>query len=397
MKIAFKYICAVAVLAAAVVLTACEKTHYGKDKGETPRIEYVRSTDPGAADSLIVEAAMGSVIALIGDGFSGVSEAWFNDQPAKLNPTLITDHSVIVTVPGGMPEEVTNTITLRTKKGKECVYDFKVMIPIPKVESISCEWALDGQKVTLSGNYFFADENGAIEVLFPGNLKAAIERFDTREIVCNVPAGALPGTITVTSLYGTGRSVFTFRDRTGLFLDGENGPWNGWNMSDFGTEGGIDGSYLKFEGTLGAWAWPNNTLHLYYINPTGQPLADISSDELQYYALRFEANCFEWHDTPMVMWFTKNHGSHSVDETEAQYHWKPYLVDGEKVNYVTDGWVTVTIPLTDFNTDKEESTTDRSIGDSSNMIDFHMMPFGAADINGPIKLWMDNLRIVKIN
>lgn len=396
MKNIFKYLFLPVMICAAAGMASCEKTNYGEDNGETPHIRYVRSTDPAKTDSLIVEAAMGSVLALIGDGMSGVCEAWFNDQKAKLNPTLITDTGIIVAVPGGMPEEVTNTITLRTKKGKECVYEFAVIIPSPRVESISCEWAADGQSVTIRGNYFFADEEGRIEVMFPGNLKAQVESFDTESIVCTVPTGALPGIVTVTSLYGTGKSLFTFRDTTGLFLDGENGSWNGWSMSDFDTAGGIDGSYVRFEGSIGSWAWPDNKIQLYYINPTGAELADIPGDQLKNYALRFEANCHTWSDTPMVMWFTTQNGSHSVDGTEAQYHWKPWLANGEKSDYITDGWVTVTIPLTDFNTDKEESLTDRTIGDSSTMVDFHMMPFGAADSAGSIKLWLDNFRIVKI-
>lgn len=378
-------------------LSSCESTNYGVDEGATPVVEYVRPTSAEASDSLLVAAPMGSTVAIIGSGLAGVNEVWFNDLRAELNPTLVSDNAVVVTVPGEMPGEVTDLITLKTKKGKMCTYSFGVMIPVPVVTSISNEWAADGTTVTLYGNYFFADQNGAIEVLFPGNLPGSIVRFDTGSIVTTVPDGAIPGSISVTSLYGTGRSAFTFRDDSGMFIDGENGPWNSWGFSAFGTEDGLSGSYIRLEGNLGSWAWPANEILLLYIDPEGKPIMEIPADEMADYALRFEAWSHEWHDTPFIMRFAAAGGGNDVDDpTRGQYHWKPWQTDAGKVNYVTDGWTTITIPLSEFNTNKEETVTDNSIGGSGNMVEFFMMPFGAADGTTPLKLWLDNLRIVKI-
>jgi len=393
MRTKFGYILLV-VASALLFLTSCQKEE-GIESDATPVVKYVRPTLAAAADSLVVSASMGSTIAIIGEGFSGVNEIWFNDQKAKLNPCYITDNSIVVTVPGSMPGEVTNIMTLKTKKGKECEYTFAVVIPSPVVSSISCEWATDGSTVTIYGNYFFEDANGAIDVLFPGNLTASVTSFDNESITCVVPTGALPGTIVVTSLYGKGRSAFSFRDSQGLFINGSNpSVWNSWALSDFGTSGAIDGPYLKFEGTTGSWSWPSNAIQLYYGRPDRTPI--VSTGEVSDYALRFECNCQEWHDTPFLFWFTSTAGTHNVDGADAQYHWKPYLVNGVKSNYVTNGWITVTLPLKDFIYSKDESETSRTISALTELVDLHGMFFGAADGSYPLKLWIDNLRIVKI-
>nr|AIA99567.1 hypothetical protein [uncultured bacterium contig00010(2014)] len=376
------------------LLASCEQTHYGEDRGDTPRIEYVRPTTAAARDSLLVEAAMGATVALIGDGLSGASEVWFNDQKAKLNPTMITNRAVVVEVPGGMPGEVTNMITLRTKKGKEATFPFAVKIPAPRITWMTNLLAPAGATVTLRGNYFFPDANGKIEVLFPGNVKGTVVAFDTQNIRVTIPEGALEGTIAVTSLYGTGRAEFLYGDRTGVFIDGENGAWNGWSLSDFGTEGGYDGSYIKLEGKLGSWAWPDNKIQLLY--NLGGKIADIAAADMGDYGLRFEANCLSWSDTPYIFRFGPAGSGNDVDGTPGgQYHWKPWLVEGQNVNWVTDGWETVSLPFSEFVYNKDESVNGLSLS-PSDLVELYIMPFGAANGESELKLWLDNLRIVKI-
>ncbi|MEN6618832.1 MAG: glycan-binding surface protein [Rikenellaceae bacterium] len=389
-----KFIYILLALASTLLFVSCEKEE-GLESEATPVVKYIRPTNAATSDSLLVSASMGSTIAIIGEGFAGVCEMWFNDQKARLNPTYITDNAIIVTVPGSMPGEITNTIKLITKKGKEATYDFAVIIPSPRVNSIDCEWAKDGSDVTILGDFFFADADGKIEVLFPGNLPGVVKTFNNQSITCTVPAGTLPGTITVTSLYGKGRSQFTFRDSEGLFVDGENpSAWNNWNLADFGTEGGLSGQYVKLEGTTGSWAWPANAIQFYYNRPGRTPI--VTEGEVEDYALKFEYYCHEWHDTPFLLWFTSDEGSHNVDGADAQYHWKPYLNNGVKTNFTTPGWKTVTIPLSEFIYSKDESENSRKISSLNSLVDFHGMFFGAADGTYPVKLWMDNLRIVKI-
>jgi hypothetical protein len=380
---------------AALSFTACNKDD---DESATPSIKYVRPTDAAAADSLLVAASMGQTIAIIGENMQDVNAVYFNDQKAKLNPVYVTSTSIIVTIPGTIPEEVSNTMTLGTSGGANVVYDFAVLITTPSVESISCEWALDGSEAIIYGAYFFPTIEGNIEVLFPGNLEAEVLEFSDEQIKVKVPDGALKGYITVSNDYGKGRSDFVFRDDYGIFIDGENpGEWNNWGLSDFDTEGGIDGAYVNFEGTTGGWAWPANQIQLFYVNPTGAPLA--SEGEVEDYALRFEVYCHEWHDTPMLIWFDTD-AAHNVDGPDAQYHWRPYDNNGVSENYTTGSWITVTMPLSDFVYSKDESETDRKISSLDELQNLNMMWFGAVNESTTefgLKMWVDNLRIVPVN
>ena len=380
---------------AVLIFSACQKDD-GIDS--QPVIKYIRPTEAAASDSLLVSASMGQTIAIIGEGLQDVISAVFNDQKAKLNPVYVTSTSIIVTIPGSIPNEVTNTFTLTTSGGNSVVYDFTVNITPPTLKTISCEWAKDGSVAILSGSYFFPKQDGSISVLFPGNLEGNVVAFDENSIQVTVPEGALQGYITVTNDYGTGRSPFVFRDDAGIFINGDNpSAWNNWSLSDFGTDNGIDGPYIKFEGTTGSWAWPANAIQLFYVNPTGQPL--VSNGEVADYALKFECYCQEWHDTPMLIWFD-NDGGHNVDGTDAQYHWKPYNNNGVVSNYTTNGWITVSMPLSDFKYSKDESETSRTIPSLDKLQNLNIMWFGATDeatTEFGLKLWIDNVRLVKIN
>ena len=92
----------------------------------------------------------------------------------------------------------------------------------------------------------------------------------------------------------------------------------------------------------------------------------------------------------MIIWFDAD-GAHSVDNEEAQYHWKLY-----DEGFEPGVWKTVYIPLTEFNMDKEETTTGRTLA-FEDMVNMSMMPFGAADGPGEIDIMIDNLRLVRNN
>lgn len=394
MKALIKNILFVAVAVASCFLTACKDEDNGS--ANTPVVRYVRSCDSARSDSLITKASLGSTIAIIGENLGDVKEVWFNDQQAKVNPVYVTDKSILISIPSGIPTDVTGKIRFVTQSGLESTYDFGVVVPSPVLNSMKCEYVADGDTAVIEGDFFLNPK-----VYFKGNMEAQIVSFTKTELKVIVPSGAEAGPVTVESMYGSTRSIFNFRDNsvvspsTKLFNDfEETSSWNPWGLSAFGSEDGLSGQYLKFEGTTGSWAWPANSLQFYYASSTRTPL--VSSGDISTLALRFEANCKEWHDTPLLFWFTNNAGTHNVDGDDPQAHWKPYLKSGVKSNYVTDGWETITIPLSDFKYDKAETGgVTRSITSLSQLVDLHAMFFGAADGTYNLKLWIDNMRIVK--
>ena len=216
-----------------------------------------------SADSHIEEAYMESVICLVGDNLSSINEIYFNDQKAVLNTSYLTDHTFIVAIPGGIPEEVTNKIYMVNKAGKRTEYDFKVLVPKPVITSVSNEWAKPGEEITVYGDFFIDDPNVPLYATFPGNIKAEqVSQITKNSFNVVVPQNAdLEGTISVTSIYGTGQSSLHYRDTRGMLFDwdGVNGLaiGNGWRSGEKVLQTGavegiepLDGNYILFNKEL---------------------------------------------------------------------------------------------------------------------------------------------------
>lgn len=368
-----------------------------KDSDAQPVVKYIRYTDQELSDQLLTSASMGQTIAIIGESLEGVNKVLFNDLDARLNPTLVTPTSIIVDVPSAMPGEVTNTLTLTTSNGKQAVIDFQVVIPSPTVTNISCEWSMVGTKAIITGQSFFARANGTIDVIFPGNINAQVTSFTNTSIEFIVPEGAAKGSIVVENDYGKGRSSFLYKDDSGIFVDTENPlAWNNWGLSDFDTVGGINGQYIKLKGATGEWAWPANGIQMYVVRNDGSSI--VTEGEVADYALRMEVKSISWKGTPMLVWFDLPGEAHAVDGAAAQYHWKPYL-DAPGQNFVTEDWITVTMPLSEFIYSKDESDKGRKINVLSDLKNLTIMFFGPAGTDNtdfPFEMWIDNIRMVKI-
>src|SRR5688500_8321911 len=118
-------------IAVGSLFTACKKDADGE-----PKISYVRVTEPASSDSLLIGAAQGKLIAIMGENLGGAVEMWFNDQPASLNPTFITNTSILVNVPSQIPLAINNKLTILFKNGKTLLYDFAVQISKPAVNNM---------------------------------------------------------------------------------------------------------------------------------------------------------------------------------------------------------------------------------------------------------------------
>ena len=379
-------------------LTGCDRTDAERDEDATPKVEYVRVTNPNAADSLVVEAMMGQQIVLMGENLGSVEEIWFNDVKGLLNPTLITSYSIIVDVPSVIPTDVTNTITLITGKGNKSTFPFGVRVPNPLIRDISCEYAKPGDVIEITGNYFIEPQ-----VFFTGvETPAEITAFNQTSMAVVVPQGVQEGPLSVKSIYGTTKTKFNFMDTNGMLTNVDDGYVQPWGRGTVTTDAdAISGNYLLFEAPmLSAWGWSDNLMWGYWAHGEGAhgnaPIAQGSNEEL---ALKFEANIGTWIDCPMLMWFqTWNpNGNISPDDNYPQCHWKPYIQSGEYTDAATNGWKTFTIPLTEFKYNKDESADNMAIDDIAKYTDFNIMVFGACENPGPFNIKMDNFRIVRIN
>lgn len=390
-------------LAAAVLLTfaAC-KDDEGIDSSATPVVKYIRSTDPAQAEVYLTSASMGDMIAIIGTGLEGVCSVRFNDVEALLNPAYVTSTAVIVSVPGTLPAETTNTVTLTTGKGRRCVVEnFVTRAPAPVINGMSCEWARPGEEVTLYGDYFFNNPDGSDPELSFGGLPAEIVSHTTTRIVTKVP-DALDSSsrqrIMLANENGTGRSTFYMYDRSDIFIDFEDLSWDWWGRctNDIFSENGIDGSYMLMKGESAVWNW-NEDLSLFYCNinedlSVNRELIGAAEDPADY-SLKFELRVDAWVDLAMAMWFTGEYNTFSIDGPEAQCHWKGYAE-----GYPAEKWVTVSIPLSDFFLDKEENEKNRVLT-TAQMKSFCIFFFGGLENDAaagqPLQIAVDNFRLVK--
>jgi len=319
-----------------------------------PEILYVQVPDAAVSDSLLDGAFMGSTVCLVGNNLRSIHELYFNDQKAILNTSYITDHTLIVNVPGNIPVEVTDKIYMVAWSGDTISYDFKTKVPAPTVSSISCEYAPEGSEAILYGDFFIDDPNEPLQIEMAGNLPVTdIISIEKNQIHFIVPEGAQKGYMNVTTIYGSGRSKFQYKDDRGMILDWDNSNANGgWRAGNTSDVDGISGKYVVFKGDLsnGDWNEDNFSFNLWGTS-NGRPQGDFfDASDLSNYLFKFEINVLTpWSADAMQIvftpWSTSNTNSYYGDENYPRALWIPWATTG---SYQTDGWITVTIPMTDF-------------------------------------------------
>ena len=370
------------------LMTACEDQ---PDKYEiadgVPTLKYVRSPLPEEADSLLVGAYLGNTVCLVGDNLRSIYELYFNDQKATLNTSYMTDHTILVDIPKNIPEEVTNKIYMITKSGAKVDFDFNVMVPAPVVSSMSCEYAPAGSEAVLYGDYFVDDPNIPLTISMPGDITVEGEQITSitkTAIKFIVPVGAMQGNIRVKSIYGTGQSVFQYKDTRNILFDWDGNyegalaagnSWKGDNEKKgqiLASVPSVDNNYMVLGTTFlsgGQWDTPEEYIMRYWpdLNATEgcvplydlpqfkEMLEDYTIEEL---ALKFEVyvpTSNPWMAEGMQIMFT------SLDEASIQKHNTDYLYQTETPrgvwvpweetgSYDTgDQWVTVTLKMSEFN------------------------------------------------
>lgn len=435
MKRIFKYSLMAAAAVMAVTTASCsDDTDAKKDQGATPVIKYARPCDIQVSDSLLTSASLGARVAFIGDNLGDVQQVWFNDQKAKLNPTMVTSHAIVVDIPNNIPGEVTNKARFITGTGIEVDYDFFVSVPAPKVNTMSCEYAHAGDIVTITGAYFADDPNVPLTVTI-GGVEADIRSIDQNELAVVVPEGATEGPVVVTSIYGSGKSNFNYMDTRGMLFDFDgltgltNHGWHAMPIEDDGT--GISGNYMRLgDGatTLQSDGWDDNNFSFEYWagswnTPTDYPERDgvklcdiVDFSDFNNMSIKFELCIPEnaaWQACAMQLIFapvTKvSMGNAGVDingenvagcnnvyfqDGSARGLWRPWT-DSEA--YHTGGqWITVSLPISDFVYAQDGTGASSFLASSQDFASFQMFLWsgGVAGVDCTPLLKIDNIRAV---
>lgn len=408
-------------------MTACEDE---PDKFEladgTPVVKYVRLPDVEAADSLITGAYMQTTVCLVGDNLCSISELYFNDQKATLNTSYMTDHTVLVDIPGTIPSAVTDKMYMINKSKDTVAYEFQVLVPAPQVNSMSCEYAAPGSEVTIYGDYLIDDPNVPLTISMAGNVPVTkITGISKTAVSFVLPDQAPEGYITVESIYGTGRSRFQYHDTRNILFDwdGSHGALataHGWRNGKVRSDGpeGIDGSYLYFDGSLSAeneWANEDDFCFNYWPEPeNGYPalsslpefaemLEKYGAENLQ---LKFELyvpSSAPWQAKALQVMFTSDrevtyatgNNNYYGNADLPRYVWIPWLNTG---SYDTnDRWMTVTMKLADFNKDVNGGKSNSTLSaDHFTGLTFFVFNGGITGTKCNTTLCIDNIRVVPV-
>lgn len=425
------------------LMTACEDQ---PDKYEiadgVPTLKYVRSPLPEEADSLLVGAYLGNTVCLVGDNLRSIYELYFNDQKATLNTSYMTDHTVLVDIPKNIPEEVTNKIYMITKSGEKVDFDFSVMVPAPVVSSMSCEYAPAGSEAVLYGDYFVDDPNVPLTISMPGDITVEGEQITSitkTAVKFIVPEGAMQGNIRVKSIYGTGQSVFQYKDTRNILFDWDGkyegalaagNSWNGDNEKKgqiLPSVPSVDNNYMVLGTTFlsgGQWDTPPEYTMMYWpdLNATEGcvPLYDLpqfkkmlEDYKIEELALKFEVyvpTSNPWMAEGMQIRFT------SLDEVSMSNQTQDYIWNDDESHeegkaprgvwvpweetgsYDTNNqWVTVTLKMSEFNklvsglASDTEFTQDRFAG-----LSIFLRGGGVDGKECEPIICMDNIRVVPV-
>lgn len=367
-----------AVALTASVFTGCkdEPDKY-EITGGTPTIRYIRPVNVESADSLLTGAYMDNNICIVGENLRSITKMLFNDQEAKLVPSLITNNTLIVTVPGQIPGEVFNKIFMINNSNDTTTYDFKVLVPGPTINNMNNEWAKSGEQATIYGNYFVDDPNTPLTLTINGT-KIDLDEFDISHLTFTIPDGLEEGPIEVSTVYGKKKAKFNYHDTTGMLFNdfgtydaGEKSTGltnHGWHAQKIvSDENSLDGSYLQLGDVDiedGTWAdsnvsfeyWPGDWDGTF--TGVNSRLSDmVSFADFANMALKFEVNipssnpwtnlsmqCIFSGDAQVTLPTANNTFFNGTDYPRGL--WTPWSKTG---SYDTGGkWTTVTLPLSTF-------------------------------------------------
>jgi hypothetical protein len=217
-RICFLLFCCIA---GVMVLSACEEKD---DMTAPPVITEIRNYAASPSDSLVNTLKAGQWVVLLGKNLGEISQVNFGSRPANINPTLITDQSIVVQVPSipfdSVAREKVNVVTVINRAGST---SFTINITGPPIISRVRNFAtapkdtvtsiiVPGQSINIVGYNL----KNALTVAFQGvaaDLKGAV--YTDSSVIVKVPgnfSGADP-LLANTITYGTAADTINYSIR----------------------------------------------------------------------------------------------------------------------------------------------------------------------------------------
>jgi hypothetical protein len=325
----------------------------------TPIIVNVRNTDGAIIDRVFPEQQ----INIVGINLSNATNIEFQGIDADMGTVVYTDSSTIVQVPAnlsGGDASLVNTISYTTRIGTGN-FSIRIVGP-PIITSVSHEIPKEGEEVYLIGYNFVSVQS----ITFAGATISSFEETESGDSVKFVaPNLTTAGPVTITTGGGTFTTAFKANDIAFINAGGV----------------GILGN-LEWSDYFG-WQWWGGSVELWNSDPmtTGWPPhnADYGVGTGQYITYKSVAlkagegsdgnsirlGEFQWVplenlNDPGDKWAFKfeiyvkknwNGGTLCIRTDKADYLalYEPWKISAkESIDFTTEGWQTVTIPLSSF-------------------------------------------------
>ncbi|MDR0792061.1 MAG: glycan-binding surface protein [Chitinophagaceae bacterium] len=340
------------------IQTACKKDN--GSSGAAPVITSIATVDPLNRDSTFTQALPGTLIHIAGSGFDGILHIYINNMDVTFNSALGSNTSLIVTIPLNVPSPaldptLPNQIKVVTTHG-EATYNFTIIAPPPIIANVYNENAPAGSTLIIAGMNFY----DISDVVFPGGISGTniVTSDSGRLLTVTVPSGITTAdTLHITGKYGTGASPTLFNTAgapsMGFLADFNNGsPYFGWAYWN-GTQTnqgfpGNTGQFIQMNPVKelpigpGNYVWYNNNGRGVMVN-AGQWIASSAQDNVNNYAVKFELSVDP--NTPWTL--GELYIVTAVPKSEYTARYAPWET-APNGKFFTNGWMTVTIPLTSF-------------------------------------------------
>lgn len=309
---------------------------------EVASAEVLQLVKPVITGISPAEARFGDEITIEGNDLDLVKSVLFSGVEEEIPVNNALPDMATVDVPVGA---LTGPITVVTINGSQVSsgFDFNILLATNAVITSMPAMAAPGDMIDIVGEHL--DELN--EVIFPGEVPATMFGLKTATLIqVFVPIGTATGLGNIKFITFDGEEFFSppiniqgvdpVDDPALVFFnfDGLDSWWGDTGGIENDPSLSLDGSnYFRVNASLSGWTG------FFWRNGSDNFPGDIVGANIGDYALKFDINVLEPITGGEFAWRLKG------SDGDFWRPWKPWEATG---SYMTDGWVTVTIPLTEF-------------------------------------------------
>ncbi len=357
---------------------------------------YLENYESSVPDREVEFARLGQLIRLEGSGFMGMKKVFVNGFDTYFNRAYVSDNSMLIQLNSKTPitdaeDDVRNTIRL-VKDGTQTVHNFTIRAASPSIKGLQNALPAAGELVVVHGEGL----QEITKVTLPGGVEITdgiTSDKDGEWYSFTMPSGLTAGgAIVAEGANGISQTPAYFNERRGMLLDfdteGQQGAW-GWKeagsmigfedrtdddgnvtmendlvQDPLGTNGQVcqivpdrlltDGGIVSGKPRV-TECWTVGDGNLDYENWARMSALIPADTPLDEVAFQFEIYVPNpWGATGQLqICLVNNYQYKGIDSDEygsgkLTAFFIPWVVDGKNVPFSTEGWTTVTIPLSEF-------------------------------------------------